>query len=101
MGRPDSVKALLETRRLTWEKWKVLAETYRGKGEEEFLAELVKPSLLPAIGVLQRLYSAEGKDAKSVATIVADMLRQADLHSARLLEIKTQEVGSFPGSKDQ
>jgi hypothetical protein len=79
-GVPASAKTILLERRLTQEKLASLAETYRTKGEKQFLAQLMEPSRLQAIVNLQQFHLANGNGAGTVIQKITSMLNCADLH---------------------
>jgi hypothetical protein len=78
-GDPAKADDAFRDRVLTENELKLLIETYRTEGKEQFFTELMKPTRLAAIGTLQRLY-ADTKDTDRVSTKAVSMLKIAELH---------------------
>jgi hypothetical protein len=76
-GDRAAAQDALRIRRLTSLQLTNLADIYRIAGEKGFVGELMKPSELPVIGILQRACGTDGKDVKTVAMMVQDMLELA------------------------
>jgi hypothetical protein len=87
-GAPTSAKTILLERRLTREKLASLAETYRTKGEKQFLTQIMEPSQLQAIMNLQQFYLGNGKAAGTVIQKITSMLNCADLHERAMHRTK-------------
>jgi hypothetical protein len=79
-GNPDAGKRALRERYLSWDEMKSLSEAYQKEGEKGFGAKLLKPTDLPAILKLQRLYADSRNDTAVVFNEMNTMLRYADLH---------------------
>jgi hypothetical protein len=82
-GDPTQAEDALRDRADTERELKLLVETYRTQGNEQFLTELTKPTRLGGIGILQRLY-ADTKDTDRVIRKVVSMLKCADLHQSAI-----------------
>ena len=82
-GDPAKADDASRDRVLTQNELKLLIETYRTEGKEQFFTELMKPTRLAAIGTLQRLY-ADTKDTDRVITKAVSMLKIAELHRSAI-----------------
>jgi len=79
-GNPDAGKRALRERYLSWDEMKLLSEAYQKEGEKGFGSKLLKPTDLPAILKLQRLYANSQNNMAVVFDEMNTMLRYADLH---------------------
>jgi hypothetical protein len=86
-------KDLLQERSLALDKLKFLSDTYRMKGEQQFVSELKNPSELVAILNLQRLYSSNKGNATAVIDKITGMLEQANQHLHAFRSATTSAMG--------
>lgn len=78
-GDGKAAEGALRERGLALERLRLLQETYWTMGEQQFLAELLKPSQLVAVRSLQGIY-LENKDAGAVIERLTLMLHNGELH---------------------
>jgi hypothetical protein len=81
-GDPQAASDELKERREALDKLNQLAAIYRTKGVQEFVGELMKPSKLLVIMLLQQLYRADGAD--SAAGQLNAVLDFANLHERNM-----------------
>lgn len=79
-GASEHGRDALLQRRLTSRELARLEQTYVAKGGQELANELEKPSQLPVIYQLQRLYSSSDKDIDAVVFQIRKLLSNARSH---------------------
>jgi hypothetical protein len=75
-GNREAGKGAVDERRLTIERLRVLAHTYRAASHKQFTNELARPN---AILILQRIY-AKNSDLQAVIARINHMLHYAEIH---------------------
>jgi len=86
-GEREAWQGVLHDRSKALDRLLSLQQTYRTRGEKDFVEELIKPAqdaetdLLPAvIGSLQATYRSHGNDLKLVLAKLDQMLGSAERH---------------------
>lgn len=83
-GDEKAAAEALQTRRLSFEKLRLLEKICQTQGPQDFVDELMKPSELLIVSTLQRCYRETNKDVRAVIEELTRMLRSAELHTSDL-----------------
>lgn len=83
-GNARTAENSFEQRHSAMQRLSFLAETYRERGEEQFIKELMMPSQVPLVLGLQRLYKTSNNDASDVITRLYTLLNNAEVHQREM-----------------